>query len=97
VPLEIVSWRLTALGPDIAFGEAAAPTTSTGKPRTHRAVALWPKAGEVPVFDRASLAVDQTLTGPAIIEERETTIVLPPGWTGTVDRLGCIAAKRESA
>jgi N-methylhydantoinase A len=94
VPLEIVSWRLTALGPDVAFGETAAPKTSPGAPRARRPVALWPKVGEVPVFDRASLASGQAVAGPAIIEERETTIVLPPGWTGVVDELGCITAKR---
>jgi N-methylhydantoinase A len=94
VPLEIVSWRLTALGPDIPFGNLAAPSKLPGAPRTHRPVALWPGAGDVPVFDRASLAVGQILVGPAIIEERETTIVLPPGWTAEVDTLGCISAER---
>ncbi|HEY1448792.1 MAG TPA: hydantoinase/oxoprolinase family protein [Caulobacteraceae bacterium] len=97
VPLEIVSWRLTALGPDVAFGEAPVSRSSPGGARTHRSVALWPKVGEVPVFDRASLSPGQTVAGPAIVEERETTIVLPPGWTGVVDKLGCITAKRGEA
>jgi N-methylhydantoinase A/oxoprolinase/acetone carboxylase beta subunit len=30
-----------------------------------------------------------------LIEERETTIVLPPGWTAVVDDSGCITAKRS--
>jgi N-methylhydantoinase A len=97
VPLEIVSWRLTALGPDVAFGETPVSRSSPGGARTHRSVALWPKVGEVPVFDRASLSPGQTVAGPAIVEERETTIVLPPGWTGVVDKLGCITAKRGEA
>jgi N-methylhydantoinase A len=49
------------------------------------------------VFGRADLAQGQRLVGPAIIEERETTIVLPPGWTAEIDALGCIAAKRAEA
>jgi N-methylhydantoinase A len=46
------------------------------------------------VYDRAALAAGQAITGPAIIEERETTIVLLPGWSATVDGRGCIVAGR---
>ena len=49
---------------------------------------------EAPVYDRASLAAGQRLGGPAIIEERETTTVIPPGWAATIDPLGCIIARK---
>ena len=39
-----------------------------------------------------TLAAGQSVKGPAIIEERETTIVILPGWTATVDQIGCIFA-----
>ncbi len=97
VPLEIVSWRLTATGPEVPFDNIAALPRDAAAPRAHRPVALWEDAGAVPVFDRADLAQGQRLIGPAIIEERETTIVLPPGWTAEVDALGCIAARRVEA
>ena len=45
--------------------------------------------------DRAVLALGQTIAGPAIIEERETTVVLPPGWEARVDDIGCLVAKRR--
>jgi N-methylhydantoinase A len=32
--------------------------------------------------------------GPALIEERETTVVLPPNWRATMDATGCITATR---
>ena len=48
----------------------------------------------VPVYDRGALAAGQTIAGPAIIEERETTTVLPPGWTATIDEIGCIVARK---
>jgi len=35
------------------------------------------------------------LNGPAIIEERETTIVIPPGWKAGVDAYGCVVATLE--
>ena len=45
-----------------------------------------------PVYDRKSLAAGQTIVGPAIIEERETTTVIPPDWSATIDEVGCIIA-----
>jgi N-methylhydantoinase A len=96
VPVEIVGWRLTARGPDIALTHAPPAAAAPGAPRTRRHVALWPAIDEVPVFDRSSLAVGQTLAGPAVIEERETTIVLPPAWTATINDLGCIVAEMEA-
>jgi N-methylhydantoinase A len=32
------------------------------------------------------------MLGPALIEERETTVVLPPNWRAIVDDSGCIIA-----
>jgi 5-oxoprolinase (ATP-hydrolysing)/N-methylhydantoinase A len=37
------------------------------------------------VYDRYALAPGTQLTGPAIVEERESTSVLPPGATAAVD------------
>jgi N-methylhydantoinase A len=44
------------------------------------------------VFDRHALGVGTRLTGPALLEERETTAVLRPGWTATVTADGSIVA-----
>ena len=65
---------------------------SPGAPKSSRHVALWPASDLVPVYDRSCLARGQVLAGPAIVEERETTIVLPLGWEAVVDDLGCIVA-----
>jgi len=95
VPVEIVSWRLTAQGPDIAFDTAPRLAATPGTPKSHRAIPLWPNAGPALVYDRSALAPGQSIAGPAIIEERETTIVLPPGWDGQVDEIGCVVARRR--
>ncbi len=92
VPIEIVSWRATARGPDVPFHIAASLSAGVGQPKTQRAVALWPNTGAVPVYDRQALGAGQRLAGPAIIEERETTIVIPPDWSAVVDRVGCVVA-----
>lgn len=92
VPVEIVSWRATVRGPEVPFHVAATLSDRRGAPKSRRAVALWPDAGEVPVYDRHALGPGQEFAGPAIIEERETTIVIPPGWRAQVDQVGCIVA-----
>jgi N-methylhydantoinase A len=106
VPVEVVSWRLTASRSSPAGGGGRRPEgverpgagdRRRGAPpeREHRSrrIPLWPE-GDAQVIARASLAVGAKLQGPALIEERETTVVLPPGWTGEVDAIGCIVAKR---
>lgn len=95
VPVEIVSLRLTAEGPRPHFDGVEAPKADAGQAKGHRAVGLWDNVDAVPVYDRPALGVGQVIAGPAIIEERETTIVLPPEWTATVDAIGCIIATKD--
>jgi len=38
---------------------------------------------------------DQVISGPAIVEERETTIIILPGWQAKVHATGCIMASKE--
>jgi N-methylhydantoinase A len=96
VPVEIVSWRLTVRGPDIAVGAANIPTGEPGTPKSRRPVLLWTDSGPTAVYDRASLVSGQSIQGPAIIEERETTIVILPGWDAAVDGIGCVIAKKRN-
>ncbi len=96
VPIEVVSWRLTAEGPEDRVHAAGPSGAGEGRPIREVAVPLWPTAGPAKVFARPSLGRGQRLEGPALVEERETTIVLPPGWSATVDDAGCITAKRSA-
>jgi N-methylhydantoinase A len=41
--------------------------------------------GRCPVYDRRRLPVGARLEGPAVVEEPESTTVLPPGTTAEVD------------
>jgi len=96
VPVEIVSWRMTVQGPEVAFAPAAVAARSPGAAKAERAVSLWPGVTAAKVYDRSALATGQRIAGPSIIEERETTLVIPPGWTGVVDDLGCVVARQEA-
>jgi N-methylhydantoinase A len=95
VPIELVTWRVTTRGPIIPFNRAARLPEKPGRPRTSRSVHAWTDNAVVPVYDRQALAAGQTIVGPAIIEERETTTAVPPGWTATVDKIGCIVADKD--
>jgi N-methylhydantoinase A len=97
-PVEIVSWRVTAEGPlHSVVSVPDLPAKSAAMPRGKRSVYLWGEPQGVPVWDRARLGLDATLVGPALIEERETTIVLAPGWRASVDRTGSLIATREAS
>ena len=42
---------------------------------------------ESPVYDRYKLAPGAIFVGPAIVEERESTVVIGPGGRCTIDEL----------
>ena len=50
---------------------------------------------DVPVYARASLGAGATFSGPAIVEERETTSVIRPEWRVEVAADGTLVASRE--
>jgi N-methylhydantoinase A len=50
---------------------------------------------EAPVYDRDALTA-AAIEGPAVIEQFDSTTVLPPGWTARLDHYGNIVAERES-
>ena len=37
------------------------------------------------IYERDTLGIGMTVTGPAIVEQFNATTVIPPGWTGRVD------------
>ena len=86
--LEIVTWKLSAIGGTPTIQLAKAHTVSARDPRKASRLAYFPERGgfvDTPVYDRYAVAAGATLAGPAIVEERESTTVLPPGVRATVD------------
>jgi N-methylhydantoinase A len=99
-PVEVVTWKLSAVGgsPRIALAKAAASSADARRKGTRRA--YFPEARgytDTPVYDRYELAAGTSLTGPAIVEERESTTVLPPGVTATVDEYANLIAETRPA
>jgi N-methylhydantoinase A len=89
-PIEALSWRLacTAPGSDIRIGAGAEPAGATieAARRGVRKV-LFEGHGwlDCAVYDRYSLPIGASFSGPALIEERESTCVVGPEATVRVD------------
>jgi len=82
-----------------AFSPPQAWTPNGRLPLRRRARILLPehKAGvDAAVYDRAALNVGDTVEGPAVIEQDDTTTLVTPGWRGRVDRLGHLVLERGS-
>jgi N-methylhydantoinase A/oxoprolinase/acetone carboxylase beta subunit len=47
-----------------------------------------------PIYDREELGADAKLSGPAIIEQYDSTVVIPPRWHATVDPFGTLVMER---
>ena len=94
VKIEVIAWRLSAQGIDVTRDSMVNLVKNHGQPKGMRSVLFGIELEPVEVYDRTALAAGQPITGPAIIEERETTIVLLPEWYATVDTHGCIVATR---
>ena len=83
--VEVVSWRVTARGGDANRGVIAKLADAEAQPKSTRSVFLDGRSLSTPVYDRQSLAQGQRIEGPVIIEERETTVFVLPGWDLEVD------------
>jgi N-methylhydantoinase A len=92
--VEVVSWRLIATGPSAPRESAPQFGASATKAKTTRRARFNGAEVDTPIYQRRELARDQRMAGPAIIEERETTIIILPGWHATVHATGCIMAYR---
>lgn len=89
-PVEAIAWRLAASGPPIRRPERAQRRRAKARaaePTGRRPMlfAGWSRHRASPVFSRYDLAVGERVRGPAVIEEAESTTVVAPGYTATVD------------
>ncbi|MFG1701595.1 hydantoinase/oxoprolinase family protein [Nonomuraea sp. M3C6] len=81
--IELVSYRVRVTTPADPPPPPSAGTAQRGTAGARRA--YFPEAGgytEVPVHTRDTMGTG--LHGPAIVEDAESTIVVPPGWTATL-------------
>jgi N-methylhydantoinase A len=94
-PVELVSLRLIATVevPKPELRADPAGETSTSPPR-RRAVNLDGEWHEVAIVEGGGLAPGAPVGGPVVVEYPESTVVVRPGWRGTVDRVGSLELER---
>ncbi|MDH3600892.1 MAG: hydantoinase/oxoprolinase family protein [Candidatus Tectomicrobia bacterium] len=89
-PVEMINLRLRATG----FLDKATPMPQPIGPRDPAPAYCGERSAWVEdrqslhpyqLYDRTRLATGHVLMGPAIVEQVDSTTVIPPGWLGTVD------------
>ena len=103
-PVELVNLRVAALGrlPRAErTSDAAAPPEHAPRaappPSATRPVMFAPSAGwrETPIHDRENLSPGMVVTSPAIIQQSDTTTLVSPGYSATVDGNGNLIMRRD--
>ena len=91
-PIEIVHWKVAGIGPveplDIRQAGQAPDTAVARQALKGQRPMYIPEAGGFQpgaVYDRYALRPGDTVPGPAVVEERESSLVLFPGSSGHVD------------
>ncbi|MEF2074058.1 hydantoinase/oxoprolinase family protein [Consotaella aegiceratis] len=94
-PIQLVNVRLTALGklPPLTLAQPTRPEAA----RAGERLVWFAETGFVatPILWRDGLSPDSAVSGPAVIESLESTIVVPPGWTAKVDANGFLIAEER--
>ena len=88
LPIEALTWRLAASAPGRDIAMEGAQKSESGEARRGTRRALFEGHGwcDCAVYDRYRLAPGTIFAGPALVEERESTCVIPPGAQVSVDR-----------
>jgi N-methylhydantoinase A/oxoprolinase/acetone carboxylase beta subunit len=50
---------------------------------------------DTPVFDYGALEPGHVIPGPAVVESRDTTILIAPRWVGRMDAYGFLTLEHE--
>jgi N-methylhydantoinase A len=94
VPVETVSWRLAISGPTPDLAVAWPAPEGAGEALKGRRAVTFPGGGvaaDCPVYERGALAAGAEVEGPAVVEDHESTTVIPPGARARIDELRMLA------
>lgn len=80
---EVITWRIRARGPkgDVTPSRMRASATSSGKALKGSRPVYFQETGgfvDTPVYDHYAMTPGQEVAGPAIVEQRESTVVVGP-------------------
>jgi N-methylhydantoinase A len=103
--IEITAFRIRATGLRDKPGNAnkQGPSTETNFEAKHQPAPIFMtktyfgKWVETQCYNRSDMIQDSKLAGPAIVFQLDTTTVIPPGWTGSVDAGGNIILRHTES
>jgi N-methylhydantoinase A len=93
--VQAVTWRLRASRPVPDLPLPRSPATGNPGPELAN-VTLTDGPASIPFYDRSTLPLGFSITGPCVIEEPTATTFVPDGWTLTVDEHGCLVVTRAA-
>ena len=97
--IEVLDVRLAAVGvnPRPRLGEALEAPSRPPPPARQRTVFIAGSEQPAAVYQRAELAPGFSFTGPAIVEQYDTTVFVTPGFAVTVDASGNLIGEMRDA
>ena len=95
-PLVITTWKVEVSAAPPSFITAPPTEGLHAVAKTTRQAYFDNGYMEIPVYDRYVLGVGDVIAGPALIEERESTVVIGPNHNVLVDEFGNLAAEIEA-
>jgi N-methylhydantoinase A len=98
-PIEVVNLRVTAVGERPRLTRVLAVAGSIEEALVGEGESVFRQDGRLAAlvtrfFERSRLPHDEPIPGPALVFQRDTTIVLPPGWTARSDASGNLILSR---
>ncbi|MBT3789525.1 MAG: hydantoinase/oxoprolinase family protein [Alphaproteobacteria bacterium] len=98
IPTRIVNYRVAVIGHRPPF-DMTVFAPESGKDAKDcitemRSIFEGGTRQEVPVFDRLALGIGETVKGPCLLEQMDTTIFVDPGLVGKVDSHGNLMIER---
>jgi len=93
--------RLTAIGrfERLELSHGADANAGGAEDALKSARLVWFRQGgrcDCAIYDSARLGVGDEISGPAVIEAVDTTIVIPPGWQARVNAAGHILMENNN-
>jgi N-methylhydantoinase A len=95
--VELVALRVSGRGLIARPRLPEIPPRPQAQPRAQRDV-FFVETGvdfRCPIYAAEDLGGGSRTAGPAVIEQQDATLVVPPGWQVTMDRVGMLALSRE--
>ena len=84
---EALNWRVRLTGRKVEIDQYIRRDVPALRRQPAVRCAYFPETGfnDTPVIERSELSPGDTLVGPCIVQQEDTTIVAPPNWSGLVD------------